>query len=243
VTEADLRTSSRLPTDGLKDPNRYDDSGTSIFQLAGGLILTVAMKTPPVLATMLQAMGQTSTNVVIFAFRDSTRAAQVVATARDQTGVRSVALIGVLPDCEVRIVGGVSEEVTEARWLALALAVLDLLSAPLRVLAATTSQTDTVTLPDSDEGLATFARLVPRGALVILAAVCDEDAPAIGAFELGQALFQIPGDCAIRLSSRDRRRVPLSTSSAGSSAHGLVRANSSQGEITNRTRSSACASS
>ncbi|MCW2542284.1 MAG: hypothetical protein JWN95_4009 [Frankiales bacterium] len=161
-------------------------------------------------------MCSTSTNVVIFAFREPARAAQVVAAARERSGVRSVALIGCLPDCEIRIVGGVGQEVADARWLALALAILDVVSGPLRVLAGSTPETPPVTLPDSDDGLATFGRLVPHGELVILAAVCDEDASDNGAFDrdLGQALLQIPADCAIRLSSHDRHRVHVSTRSA-----------------------------
>jgi hypothetical protein len=189
-------------------------------------------------------MISTSGNVVIFGFREPARATQVVAAARSQTGVRSIALIGFLPDCEIRIIGGVREEVTEARWLALALAVLDVLSEPLRALAGSTPQTDSVTLPDSDDGLATFGRLIPRGDLVILAAVCDEEMPAIGTFdrELGHALFQIPADCAIRLSSQDRHLVHVSTSSAESS-RSLTRGTSSRNGFTSWTRRSACASS
>jgi hypothetical protein len=170
-------------------------------------------------------MSSTSANVVIFGFREPARAPRVIAAARDQTGVRSVALVGFLPDSEIRIVGGVGAPVPEARWLALALAVLDVLSAPLRVLAGSTPETPPVTLPDSEDGVATFGRLIPQGELVILAAVCDEHASAIGVFDrgLGKALFEIPADCAIRLSSQDRQRVYVSTSSAGQSSRDSAR--------------------
>jgi hypothetical protein len=149
-------------------------------------------------------METTTANIVLFAFRDAARAAQVVAAARDQTGVRSVAVVGRSTDCEIRIIGRVGEEIPEARWLASALAVLDVLSGPLRVLAGSPLESDAVTLPDSDNGFATFGRLVPRGALVILVAVCDDSKPAIGSFEspLGAALFRMPADCAIRMSGR-----------------------------------------
>jgi hypothetical protein len=142
-------------------------------------------------------------NVVLFAFRDAARAAQVVAAARDQTGVRSVAIVGRSTDCEIRIIGRAGEEPPESRWFASALAVLDLLSGPLGVLAGTPPETEALTLPDSDAGFATFGRLIPRGALVLLIAVCDDSQTAIGSFEspLGAALFRMPADCAIRMSN------------------------------------------
>jgi hypothetical protein len=152
-------------------------------------------------------MDSTSTNVVLFAFRDADRAAHVVAVARRQSGVRSIALVGCLSDCEIRIVGGAGEGVTEARWLAVTLAVLDVLSGPFRMLAGSRREMDPVTLPDSDDGLATFGRLIPQGALVILAAVCEDDMLATETFDrqLGQALFQISADCAIRLSGHQAK--------------------------------------
>src|SRR5271154_7032148 len=113
-------------------------------------------------------MDSTDTNVVLFTFRDATRAAQIVCAVRAETGVRSVALLASAPTYEVRIVGGASEGVTEARWLALALAVLDVLSWPVSVLAGSTPERERLTLPDSDDGLATFGRLIPQGGLVVL---------------------------------------------------------------------------
>ena len=83
-------------------------------------------------------MFSISTNVGVFGFREPARAAKIAAATRDQTIVRSVALVGFLPDCEIRIFGDAGDEVTEARWLALALAVLDVLSGPLRVLSGST---------------------------------------------------------------------------------------------------------
>jgi hypothetical protein len=153
---------------------------------------------------MLEPMDSPTTSVAVFAFHDAARTPHVVAAAREQIGVRSVALAGLLADCEIRIIGGVGEKITDARWLALALAVLDGLSGPLSLLAGSATDTDRVTLPDSEDGLATFGRLIPRGSPVILAVVCDETTPSIGAFDrpLGEALFQIPADCAIRMSAR-----------------------------------------
>jgi hypothetical protein len=147
-------------------------------------------------------MDSSAANVVLFAFRDAARAAQVVAAARDQTGVRSVAIVGRSTDCEIRIIGGVGEEVPEARWLASALAVLDVLSGPLCALTGSPPEAEAMTLPDSDGGFATFGRLIPRGALVLLVAVCDDAQPATGSFAspLGTALFRMPADCAIRMS-------------------------------------------
>jgi hypothetical protein len=151
-------------------------------------------------------MEATTANVVLFAFRDASRAAQVVAAAGDQPGVRSVAVLGRSTDCEIRIIGRVGEGLPDARWLAYALAVLDVLSAPLAVLAGSSDATEAATLPDSADGFATFGRLVPHGALVVLVAVCDESDPSVGAFEspLGKALYRMPADCAIRMSSYAR---------------------------------------
>ena len=147
-------------------------------------------------------MDSTTANVVLFAFHDAARAAQVVAAARDQTGVRSVAVVGRSTDCEIRIIGGAGDELTDARWLASALAVLDVLSGPLRALAGSPPETEAITLPDSDGGFATFGRLISGGTLVLLVAVCDDSLSAIGLFEspLGAALFRMPADCAIRVS-------------------------------------------
>jgi hypothetical protein len=148
-------------------------------------------------------MDSTTANVVLFAFRDASRAAQVVAAAGDQPGVRSVAVVGRSADCEIRIIGRVGEGLTDARWLAYALAVLDALSAPLAVLTGSSNATEATNLPDSAGGFATFGRLVPHGALVVLVAVCDESHPSVGTFEspLGTALFRMPDACAIRMSS------------------------------------------
>ncbi|MDT5209125.1 MAG: hypothetical protein QOF67_1540 [Mycobacterium sp.] len=145
-------------------------------------------------------MHSTTTSVALFAFHDASRAAQVVAAACDQIGVRSVAIVGRSSDCELRIIGRVGEELTEARWLASALAVLDTLSGPLRALAGSPRETEAVTLPDSDQGFAAFGRLIPDGALVVLVAVCDESEPAIVSFEglLRAALSGLPADRALR---------------------------------------------
>jgi hypothetical protein len=147
-------------------------------------------------------MDSTTANIVLFAFRDAARAVQVVAAAREQTGVRSVAVVGRSTDCEIRIIGRGAEELPESRWFASALAVLDVLSGPLGVLAGTPQETEALTLPDSDAGFAAFGRLIPRGALVLLVAVCDDSQPEIDSFEspLGAALFRMPADCAIRMS-------------------------------------------
>jgi hypothetical protein len=164
--------------------------------------LTVAVKTWLAAATMLNPMDSTTANVVLFAFRDAARAAQIVAAARDQTGVRSVAIVGRSTDCEIRIIGRAGEELPESRWFASALAVLDVLSGPLGVLAGSPPETEALSLPDSADGFATFGRLIPRGALVLLVAVCDDSQPGIGSFEspLGAALFRMPADCVIRMS-------------------------------------------
>jgi hypothetical protein len=150
---------------------------------------------------MLDPMDLANAHVVLFAFHDATQAAQVVAAARDQTGVRLVAVVGRSTDCEIRIVERVGEELAGTRWLASSLAVLDVLSGPLRVLAGSPQETEAMTLPDSDGGFATFGRLIPRGALVILVAFCDSE-PAIGSFErpLGAALCRMPADCVTRVS-------------------------------------------
>lgn len=82
-------------------------------------------------------MFSISTKVLVF--RVPANAAQIAAAPRGQTGVRSVALIA-------------REQVTEARWRPVALAVLDVLSGPLRVLARSTAQTEPVTLPPVKPG-------------------------------------------------------------------------------------------
>jgi hypothetical protein len=127
-------------------------------------------------------MSSATAHVVLLAFRDAVRSAAVVAAARRQTGVRAMALVGRAADCELRIVGGVGEDLADARPLAWAFAVLDTLSGPLRTLAGSPPKTEAVTLPDSDEGYAVFGRLVHPGALVILAAVCDDTNPPIASF-------------------------------------------------------------
>jgi hypothetical protein len=146
----------------------------------------------------------TTANVVLFAFRDAARTAQVVDAARCQTGVRSVGVVARSTDCEVRIVGGAGETLTEARWLAAALAVLDVLSRPLSNVAGGNRDTTTMSLPDSLDGYATFGRIVPPGELVILVAVCDDAALPLDALtsSLGAAVFRMPADCAIRMSVR-----------------------------------------
>jgi hypothetical protein len=170
--------------------------------------LKAAVETWRVLAAMLDRMDSTNANVVLFAFHDATRTAQVVTAARDETAVRSVAVLGRTAESEIRIVGGAGEALTDARWFATAFAVLDVLSGPLSELAGLPRDTEVVNLPDSDDGFATFGRLIWPGELVILVAVCDDSQPAIGAFEspLGTALFQMPADCAIRMSGRTTRR-------------------------------------
>jgi hypothetical protein len=150
-----------------------------------------------------QLMDSTTANVVLFAFRDASRAAQVVAAAGDNPGVKSVAIIGRATDCEIRIIGRVGHELTDARWLAYVLAVLDLLSGPFALRSGSSAATEAVTLPDSRDGFAAFGRLVPRGALVVLIAVCDDAYPSVGWFEsrLGGTLFRMPADYAISMST------------------------------------------
>jgi hypothetical protein len=140
---------------------------------------------------------------VLFAFRDAARAAQVAATAADQIGVRSVAVVGRSADSEIRIISRVGAQVTDARSLASTLAVLDVLSWPLGLLAGSAGRAEAVTLPDSNDGFATFGRLIPRGAVVILVAVCDDSEVAMSSFEnpLGAALIRIPAERAIRMSA------------------------------------------
>jgi hypothetical protein len=147
------------------------------------------------------ANEMTTANVVLFAFRDAARTAQVVDAARCQTGVRSVGVVARTTGVEVRIVGGAGETLTDARWLASALAVLDVLSRPLSIAAGWGADSTTVSLPDSVDGYATFGRLVSPGELVILVAVCDAAASPLDALttSLGSAVFPMPADCAIRL--------------------------------------------
>jgi hypothetical protein len=152
-------------------------------------------------------MNSTSADIALFAFRDAGRAAPVAAAAGDQPGVRAVAVVGWSADCEIRIISRAGGQSDEARWSACTLAVLDIVSGPLRVLAATTGESDAVTLPDSDDGFAAFGRLIPLGALVILVAACDDPQLAIASLhgELGAALLRRPAECAIRMSARGRR--------------------------------------
>jgi hypothetical protein len=137
-------------------------------------------------------MDSTTANVVLFAFHDASRVADVVAAAGQQPGVVSVAVVARSPECEIRIIGRVGDELPEARWLASVLSVLDVLSWPLCVLAASPRDAEALTLPDSDHGFDTFGRLIPRGALVLLLAVCDSAKAAVGSFEreVGAALYQ-----------------------------------------------------
>jgi hypothetical protein len=177
-------------------------------------------------------MESTDANVVLFTFHDATRATEIVCAVREETGVRAVALLATVPAYEVRIVGGAREGVTEARWLALALAVLDVLSWPVSVLAGSTPERERLTLPDSDGGLATFGRLIPQDGMVVLVVVCDNEAPALDTLErrFGRALFQISADRAIRMSGRaqgvrsnggnsHRRRVPSGSLVVGPERH------------------------
>lgn len=150
-------------------------------------------------------MKSTAADVVLFAFHDAGRTAEVVTAAGNQPGVVSVAVVGRSPDCEVRVISRVGDEMPDVRSLASVLAVLDVLSWPLSVLTGSPRETQPVTLPDSDDGIAAFGRLVPRGALVILLAVCKDSEAAIDSFErqVGAALFPMPGD------GDDRLRVPV----------------------------------
>jgi hypothetical protein len=145
-------------------------------------------------------------DVVLFAFRDATCAGRVVSAARARTGVRSVAVVACAEDCQVRILADTGAELGDARWLASALAVLDVVSGPMAALTGSPRETYAVSLPDSEEGFATFGRLVPRGGLVLMVAVCDESAPGIGSLRtpLGTALCRMPADCMIRMSTRPR---------------------------------------
>jgi hypothetical protein len=151
-------------------------------------------------------MEPTTADVVLFAFRDATRASQVVAAARDHASVRSVALLGHSGDCELRIVADAEPESGEARWLASALAVLDVVSPPLAEFVGSPGDAEAVSLPASERGLAAFGRLVPRGELVLMVAVCDDSCPAVGSLitPLGTALCRMPADCVIRMSTRRR---------------------------------------
>lgn len=151
---------------------------------------------------------ETTANVVLFAFRHAVRTASVVEAARCQNGVRSVGVVARAGSCEVRIVGGAGETLTEARWLASALEVLDVLSRPLSIVAGSDRDSTTVSLPDSVDGYATFGRLVAPGDLVVLVVVCDDiavgddTAPPLDALttSLGNAVFRMPADCSIRMS-------------------------------------------
>lgn len=146
------------------------------------------------------AMESTSANVMLFAFHDATQAAQVSAAAGARPGVRSVAVVARSADCEIRIISRVGDELPDAHWLASTLAVLDALSGPLRVQDGSSEPTEAVTLPDSPDGFAAFGRLIRRGTVVILVAVCDDAALPIDSFvkPLGAALFQMPVDYATR---------------------------------------------
>jgi hypothetical protein len=116
-------------------------------------------------------------------------------------------VVGRSADCEIRIISRAGDRSDEARWLARTLAVLDIMSGPLRVVAASTGESDAVTLPDSDDGFAAFGRLIALGALVILVAVCDDPQPAIASLHdrLDAALLRTPAEYAIRKSARGRR--------------------------------------
>ena len=139
-------------------------------------------------------MTSTTANVVVFAFHDAGRAAKVVTAAGDLPCVVSVAVVGRSADSEIRIIARLGDELPEARWLASLFAVLDALSWPLRVVAGCPSATEAVTLPDSDEGFATFGRVIPPGDLVVMLALCDDSRVQVESLEdrLAAALYGEP---------------------------------------------------
>jgi hypothetical protein len=151
-------------------------------------------------------MESTTGNVVLFAFHDATRTAQLVSAVLDQAGVRATGVVGRSADCEFRIIGRVGTEISDVRWVASALAVLDVLSGSLGALAGLSRETEAVTLPDSANGYATFGRLIPERAVVVLVAFCDDSVRDIASFHhaLGAGLARIPGDRAIWSSASAR---------------------------------------
>jgi len=131
-------------------------------------------------------------DVVVFTFRDSTRAAEVATVAGQQRGVRSVAVIGRVPDREIRII--THTEVVDARWVGSMFGILDALSRPLHDRAGPSAAMNIETLSDSAAGFTAFGRLVPRSELVLLIAVCDGSQQPIRqwAARLGAVLFRAP---------------------------------------------------
>ncbi|MDT4943563.1 MAG: hypothetical protein QOH14_296, partial [Pseudonocardiales bacterium] len=100
-------------------------------------------------------MCESTENVLLFAFRGAAGAGRVVAAARELPGLRSVALVGRASEVEVRIIGGADAQNVEARWLAPVLAVVDAVSSSLRDLTGASSGSAGISLPDSDDGIAT----------------------------------------------------------------------------------------
>jgi hypothetical protein len=147
-------------------------------------------------------MFENTEDVVLFAFRDAAGAGRVVAAARELPGLRSVALVGRTPDTEVRIVGGANPSSAEPRWLAPVLAVLDVLSGALRDLGGASGGSGGVSLPDSEDGIATFSRLICPESTVLMVAAYDDSTPTMDAIadHLGTALFRTPAELSLRRS-------------------------------------------
>jgi hypothetical protein len=145
-------------------------------------------------------MFENTEDVLLFAFRDATGAGRAMAAARELPGVRSLALVGRSPDIEIRIIGGTNPHSDEPRWLAPDLAVLDALSASLRDLTGTSGGSGGISLPDSDEGIAMFRRLICPDSLVLMVAACDDSTATMDAVadHLGRALFGGPAELAMR---------------------------------------------
>jgi hypothetical protein len=139
-------------------------------------------------------MCESTENVLLFAFRGAAGAGRVVAAARELPGLRSVALVGRASEVEVRIIGGADAQNVEPRWLAPVLAVVDAVSSSLRDLTGASSGSAGISLPDSDDGIATFGRLIRPESIVLMVAAYQDATATMDtiADRLGMALFQSP---------------------------------------------------
>jgi hypothetical protein len=136
-------------------------------------------------------MSECTENILLFAFRDAAGAGRVVAAAREIPGLRSVALVGRSSEVEVRIIGGADAQNVEPRWLAPVLAVVDAVSSSLRDLTGAPGGSADISLPDSDDGLATFGRLIRPESMVLMVAAYEDVTATTDtiADHLGMALF------------------------------------------------------
>ncbi|MGW4591074.1 hypothetical protein [Amycolatopsis thermoflava] len=136
-------------------------------------------------------MCEQNQNVLLFAFHDARRAADVLAAAHRLPGLREVAVVACTRAGQLRI----EPHCPDTGRSAVLARVLDALAAAL---AALHGAAEPRTFPSTARGIAAFAELVRPGCPVLLVAACDELRTEMAriAERFQAALYHLPASAA-----------------------------------------------